>query len=115
MNSYNWMAWKALFPALALIAGSLLLVLLAPSADQPLLGNIREVFGVASLALLIGGSLLGAYRLYAIYRCLNGEGLLCDCGGMLGSERSGRWGRFRPCLKCKASKSTPAPLGGVVD
>lgn len=55
----------------------------------------------ASLAALAFGTLHGGWTTYRLWRAERGEGVLCDCGGLLGAEIDGRYGPYRKCLACR--------------
>lgn len=101
MNRWDWMAVKAYAPAaLALIVGFGLTWLIAGWQDNPFLHALVGPARWLPLGLLIyavGHACWVGYRLWLAER---GEGLLCDCGGLLGAERDGRYGPYRRCLAC---------------
>lgn len=43
---------------------------------------------------------LGAVASLRLRRWEAGDALICACGGLLGSERDGRFGRYRTCIAC---------------
>ena len=55
----------------------------------------------AALAALAFGTLHGSWTAYRLWRAERGEGVLCDCGGLLGAEIDGRYGPYRKCLACR--------------
>lgn len=101
MDREDVMFWKAILPGMAwLLAGVAAAWTLSGLPDSPLTAGLFSTLRWGPL-LMAGWGLLqlaaGGYRVWQWHR---GEGLLCECGGMLGSERDGRWGRYRKCMAC---------------
>jgi len=85
----------------ALLAAFVLMAAGWNLGTQPMLAGIAgtwdKVVGLAVLAA-VGLAAHGAVRLW---RWKRGSTLDCpSCGGLLGSERDGRYGPYRRCLAC---------------
>jgi len=52
---------------------------------------------VAALAFAV---MHGAWVSYRLWQTERGKGLLCECGGLPGAERDGRYGPYRRCRAC---------------
>jgi hypothetical protein len=102
MDRWTWMVARMYAPSLGALGIGLLLML-------PL-GLIREIqlfSGVYAMArrapaLAIAASvILGLIATLRLWRWDQGRSqLVCECGGLLGRERDGRYGLYRKCLAC---------------
>ena len=68
-----------------------------PSVYLVTLGNTLHwlPYGLLGLAVL-----LGIFASIRLMRWETGHALICHCGGLLGSEREGRFGVYRKCMRC---------------
>lgn len=102
MNRWDWMAVRAYTPAAFALVGAFVLMWVASGLDAG--SYAAAIFAPvkwASLAALVFGSLHGGWTTYRLWRAERGEGVLCDCGGLLGPEIDGRYGPYRKCLACR--------------
>lgn len=102
MDRRDWMAIKAYLPAaFALAVAVVSMAAVSGWQNNPYLAGFFTAARwppVAALAFATGHAAWTTYRLWQAER---GEGLLCACGGPLGHERNGQYGRpFRRCLAC---------------
>lgn len=104
MDRWDWMAVRAYLPtAYALLVALALRWIFSSWQDSTHLAGLYEVvqwLPRAAFVFAVGHGLCMTYRLW---RAEQGEGLLCDCGGLLGRERQGRASRggpYRRCLAC---------------
>lgn len=101
MDRWDWMAVKAYAPtALALVVGFALTWLMSGWQNNPYLAGLLSFARWAPLFALAFALLHGSWVTLRLWRARQGEGLLCECGGLLGSERDGRYGPYRRCLGC---------------
>ena len=102
MDRWDWMAVRAYAPAaFALTLGLALTWVIAGWQDNPYLASLVGMARWAPLAALTVGLGHGSWTTFRIWRAENGEGLLCECGGLLGQERAGKYGPYRRCLACR--------------
>lgn len=84
---------------------TLLMAILAWSytATLPTAGTFTAIYGWMQwlpLALLLVATLQWLHATYRFWRW-DWRGIdTCECGGLLGRERIGRWGPYRHCLMC---------------
>lgn len=65
---------------------------------NPVQSDVPEWIFLAGLAVT---TLAISYQCFRLWRWSKGDGDTCYvCGCLLGSERHGRWGDYRPCLGC---------------
>lgn len=104
MDRMTWMLLRAYLPVAAQYAISLLILLAAPDVDRSsLAAPIVNIFRFGSFLAMSGGTLLLLVVSYRLWRWERGEGHACpNCGGPLGGEKAGIWGRggYRTCLQC---------------
>lgn len=101
MDRWDWMAVRAYMPsALALVISALATWLLSGWRGNPYLAPLLAAGLWVPLAALAFAAGHGAWVTYRLWRADRGEGVLCACGGLLGAERAGRYGRYRQCLAC---------------
>lgn len=73
------------------------------TATIPTTGTLAAIYGWLQwlpLALLLVATLQGLHASYRLWRWDSRGVDMCECGGLLGRERVGRWGPYRPCLMC---------------
>ena len=109
MDRWTWMTLRLYTPAAAVAVVTML-------ASVPLSRLAEGPLGLAFQPLLRWGTIAGAVATLSLlavasirmWRWTNGEGLLCDCGGLLGRERPGIRGRtdYRRCLACDRAVSS---------
>ena len=101
MTHLHRMAFRMYLPTLACLllafASTWLLTSAAPTTFVHPLGDALRwlPYGLLGLAVLLG--LVASLRLL---RWETGDALICSCGGLLGSERQGRFGVYRKCGTC---------------
>lgn len=101
MDRYELMGWKALLPGGLWMLMSLPVVwALSGLQGSPLTDGLFSALRWGPVAMFGWGALLTCHALYRIWQWNRGEGLLCACGGILGSEINGRYGLYRKCLAC---------------
>lgn len=101
MSRWNWMAAKAFAPAaLALVVALASMELVSGWAANPYLSRAAPVARWFPLAAIVFAVAYWGWVCVRLWRAERGEGLLCDCGGLLGRERDGRYGPYRKCLAC---------------
>lgn len=102
MDRWTWMMVWMYAPALGAFAlGLLLMVPLGMLRESPVLAGVYAmVRWLPALAIAVSVTLaLGATL--RLWRWDQGRSaLICDCGGLLGRERDGRFGLYRKCLAC---------------
>ncbi|MBD9479848.1 hypothetical protein [Pseudoxanthomonas sp. PXM02] len=104
MTRMHWMAFRMYLPTLACLLLAFVSTWLLTSAPPttflaPLGDTLRWIpYGLLGLAALLG--VIASVRLL---RWETGDALICLCGGLLGSERQGRFGVYRKCATCGRS------------
>lgn len=101
MNRWDWMAVRAYLPgAAALLVAVVAVVVISGWQENPLLSGMVSTAKWLPI-LAIGFALFhGVFTSIRLWRAEHGNGLLCECGGLLGGERKGRYGLYRRCLQC---------------
>jgi hypothetical protein len=102
MNRFDGMALRMLLPGAAWLLISWMAVEVSAGLNNspytaPLAQGLRWV-PTAISAFGIGLFRMALFRLWRWHR---GQGVLCDCGGVLGAEINGRFGHYRRCLACR--------------
>ncbi len=102
MDRWTWMMVRMYAPALgALAAGLLLMLPLGMLRESPVLAWVYAMarwLPALAIAVAVTLALVATLR---IWRWDQGHShLVCDCGGLLGRERDGRFGQYRKCLAC---------------
>ena len=106
MDRDLWMTIRAYMPsAMALVLAFALTWLLSGLRENPYLAGLVGTIRWAALLPLGFAAAHGSWITYRLWRADRGEGLLCDCGGLLGGEIDGRYGPYRRCLRCKRNVS----------
>lgn len=102
MDRWDWMAIKMYVPAaFALVVAIASTFVLGRFEGSPMLAGFAAGFGWLPYAALAVAAVLGTWATVQLYRAERGLGLLCQCGGILSSERRGRWGnQIRTCGAC---------------
>jgi len=73
------------------------------TATLPTAGPFAAIYGWLQrlpLMLLLVAILQGLQAAYRLWRWDSRGVDMCECGGLLGRERTGRWGSYRRCLMC---------------
>lgn len=97
---------RLMLPAFLLAAGSIGVLAWANTVTtSPVLAGVRLPAGYLALGLMIAAVLYCLWVGWRIIRAEQGRELLCDCGGLLGRERVGRYGPYRRCLQCSRNHS----------
>lgn len=102
MDRWTWMMARMYVPALGVLALGLLLMLpLGTLRESPVLAGVYAmVRWVPALAIAVSVT-LGLVATLRFWRWDQGRSaLVCECGGLLGRERRGRFGAYRKCLAC---------------
>lgn len=107
MTRLDWMYLKACVPATVVAVGMFVVAMkLKGLQESPLLAGVA---GYAPWVTLIGfGAALVMFAAPTWRLCCweRGEGPMCQrCGGPLGHEIDGRYGRYRRCLACDSTSS----------
>jgi len=102
MDRWTWMMARLYAPAmLALVIGLLLMLPLEMIRGSQLLAEIYAVVRLAPAFAIAASVLLGLIATVRLWRWDQGRSLLvCECSGLLGRERPGRFGSYRKCLAC---------------
>ena len=101
MDRWDWMAVRAYAPAaLALAIAFALTWVIGGWQESRHLASYVSLARWAPLAALAFAFGHGSWTTFRIWRAERGDGLLCECGGLLGYERDGRYGPYRRCLAC---------------
>jgi len=102
MDRWTWMMARIYAPAVvALVVGLLLMLPLGMIRETPLLAGIYAVARWAPALAIAASVILGLIATVTLWRWDQGRSqLVCECGGLLGRERPGRFGAYRKCLAC---------------
>lgn len=101
MDRWTLMVIRMYSPALgALVVGMFLMLPLGMIRESQLLSGIYAVDRLAPAAALVASVILGLIATVRLWRWDRGGLLVCECGGLLGRERPGRFGAYRKCLAC---------------
>ena len=104
MTRMHWMAFRMYLPTLACLllafASTWVLSGRGQSAYLAPLGDALRwlPYGLLGIAVVLG--IVASVRLM---RWETGDALICGCGGLLGTERVGRFGVYRRCVGCGRS------------
>ena len=101
MDRFTAMIAKMLAPPVAIIVCTLTAMwVLSRGVDNPfLVGLLRAAYWLPALPLAIALAWI-AWASYRLWKWARGEANTCECGGLLGSDRDGRYGPYRRCLAC---------------
>ncbi len=81
--------------------GLLLLLPLGMIRESTLLAGIYAVARWGPALAIAASVILGFVATVRLWRWDQGRApLVCECGGLLGRERPGRFGAYRKCLAC---------------
>lgn len=96
------MCVRLIAPGLLLMFGALIAQVIANRfATTPLLAGVQQGVQLLSLGMMAVGSIWMLYGGWRMWRWGSGAvSTECQCGGLLGRERSGRYGAYRRCLAC---------------
>ncbi len=103
MDRWTWMMVRMYAPALGALALGLLLMLpLGMLRESPVLAGVYAMARwLPALAIAVSVTLALVATL-KLWRWDQGRSaLVCECGGLLGRERDGRYGLYRKCLACR--------------
>lgn len=109
MDRWTWMAMRLYAPAAATaVVTALARIMLSGLAVGPFGLSFQPVLRWGTLAGAIVTLGLLAIASFRLWRWTDGQGRLCDCGGVLGRERPGIRGRtdYRRCLACDRAVSS---------
>lgn len=73
------------------------------TATLPIAGTFAAIYSWIQWfprALLFVATLQGLHATYRLWRWDLRGAKTCECGGLLGREKAGRWGPYRRCLMC---------------
>ena len=96
MTRTHWMAFRLYWPALA----CLLLAFASTWGHAAHSDPWGDVLRWMPYALLAVAMLLAAVASLRLMRWETRGVLICNCGGLLGTERKGPLGRYRKCAAC---------------
>jgi hypothetical protein len=101
MGRFHWMFLKAILHGMGwMTAACLVAWWTSRLLDNPTTTGVAHALNLGSLAMLGWGALLVLVAFYNLWRWQRGDGPICECGGLLGFERDGRYGPYRKCLAC---------------
>jgi len=102
MDRWTWMMARMYAPAVGtLVIGLLLMLPLGMIRESPLLAGIYAVARWAPALAIAASVILGLIATLRLWRWDQERSrLVCECGGLLGRERPGRFGAYRKCLAC---------------
>lgn len=102
MDRWTGMAAWMYVRALGLLAASMLASFAVEGLQQSTL--LADMYQTAQWLPVIGfcvGALWMLITSFRLWRWNRGESAdVCECGGLLGRERDGRYGAYRKCLAC---------------
>jgi len=104
---YGWMIVRLCAPAIGFAGLALFFELLAASfGSHVMLVPFAKALDVVGALLVLATAAAFGAATYRYWRWERGDSPDCmRCGGLLGRERSGRWGRYRKCLACGRNES----------
>ena len=102
MERWTWMMARMYAPAAGtLLIGLMLMLPLGMIRESPLLAGIYALARWAPALAIVVSVILGLIATVRLWRWDQGHSrLVCECGGLLGRERPGRFGAYRKCLSC---------------
>lgn len=102
MDRKTLMYARMLMPGVMLMVGALVAQVIANRFGATmLLLAMQKPIQLVSLILMAGGSISVFWAGWRMWRRESGAAsMVCQCGGLLGRERSGRYGAYRRCLAC---------------
>lgn len=102
MDRWAWMIVRMYAPATgALVMGLLLMLPLGTIRESQLLAGIYALARWAPALAIAASVILGLIATVRLWRWDQGRSQrVCECGGLVGRERSGRFGAYRKCLAC---------------
>jgi hypothetical protein len=101
VDKFERMGIRVLMPGAFWMLASLAAIwLLSGLRMSPYTAVLWDNLRWTPIAMLGWGLLLVGHAVYRLWRWQRGEGLFCDCGGLLGREIDGRHGPYRRCLAC---------------
>ena len=109
MDRWAWMMAKIYAPAVGALAIGLLLMLpLGMIRESQLLAGFYALARWAPALAIAASVILGLIATLRLWRWDQGRSqLVCECGGLLGYERDGRYGLYRKCLACGRNVNDP--------
>ncbi len=114
MDRWTWMMVRMYAPALgALALGLLLMLSLGMIRESQLLAGIYALARWAPALAIAASVFLGIIATVRLWRWDQGRSpLVCECGGLLGRARDGRYGRYRKCHACSRNVSFRSAIRG---
>ena len=102
MDRWTLMAVRMYLPAAAVLLLSLALTFpVASMQGHAILGGIARIAWWGTGAGMVLGAVMAVFATFRLWRWERGnDPVTCDCGGLLGRERGGRYGLYRKCLAC---------------
>lgn len=102
MDRWTWMFARMYSPAIgALVIGLLLMLPVGMIRESELLAGVHAMARWVPPLAILASLILGLIATVRLWRWDQGRSLLvCECGGLLGRERPGRFGAYRKCLAC---------------
>lgn len=101
MRRWDWRVARAFAPAAVglLVAYGATLLVGPATADTAASGATDLLHWLPHLALA-AAALAGAWTCVRLWRVRAAQGLICDCGGLLGGEHGSPSRRLRTCRDC---------------
>lgn len=102
MDRKTLMYARMIAPGVMLMIGALVTQVIANRfGATPLLVGMQKPMLWVSMGLMAAGSIGVFWAGWRMWRWESGAAsMVCQCGGLLGRERSGRYGWYRRCLAC---------------
>jgi len=109
MDRWTWMMVRMYAPALGALALGLLLMLpLGMIRESQLLSGIYAVSRLAPALAIVASVIFVLIATVRLWRWDQGRSVLvCECGGLLGRQRSRRFGVYRKFLACDRNVNAP--------
>ena len=106
-SRYGRMILRLCVPAIGFAGLTLLCEVIVQSfGGHIMLTSLAKSLSLVEALLLVSTVLALAVAAYRYWRWGRGDSQNCmRCGGLLGFERSGRWGSYRKCLACGRNES----------
>ena len=101
MTRLHRMALRMYLPTLACLLLAFVSTWLTTSVSRTAAPRmLDELLRWAPYGLLALAALLGLIASTRLMRGNTDDALICDCGGLLGARRQGRFGAYRKCAAC---------------
>lgn len=105
MDRWAWMMVRIYAPALGALA-LLLMLPLGMLRESPMLAGVYAMARWLPALAIAVSVIFGLIATVRLWRWDQGSSpLVCECGGLLGRARDGRYGRYRKCQACSRNVS----------